>query len=57
LGHRVEVHVTWEGGDSQRFASQPGEAEVIVAVEGADCAVVDQLAGADRRLVAVRPEI
>ena len=34
MGHRVEVHVTWEGGDSQRFASQPGEAEVIVAIGG-----------------------
>ena len=33
LGHRVEVHVTWEGGDARRFASQP-EADVVVAVGG-----------------------
>ena len=24
LGHRVEVLVTWEGGDARRFGSQPG---------------------------------
>jgi lipid kinase YegS len=34
LGHRVEVHVTWEGGDARRFSSQPEEADVIVAVGG-----------------------
>jgi diacylglycerol kinase family enzyme len=34
LGHRVEVHVTWEGGDARRFASQPEEADVVVAVGG-----------------------
>jgi lipid kinase YegS len=34
LGHRVEVQVTWEGGDARRFASQPGEADVVVAVGG-----------------------
>jgi len=33
FGHRVEVHVTWEGGDARRFASQP-EADVVVAVGG-----------------------
>jgi len=34
LGHRVEVHVTWEGGDARRFGSQPEEADVVVAVGG-----------------------
>ena len=34
LGHRVEVHVTWEGGDARRFGSQPGEADAVVAVGG-----------------------
>lgn len=34
LGHRVEVYVTWEGGDARRFNSQPEEADVIVAVGG-----------------------
>jgi YegS/Rv2252/BmrU family lipid kinase len=32
LGHRVEVHVTWESGDARRFGSQ--EADVVVAVGG-----------------------
>ena len=34
LGHRVEVHVTWESGDARRFGSQPEEADVVVAVGG-----------------------
>ena len=34
LGHRVEVHVTWEGGDARRFGSQPGDADAVVAVGG-----------------------
>jgi lipid kinase YegS len=34
LGHRVEVRVTWEAGDARRFASEPGEAEVVVAAGG-----------------------
>jgi len=36
LGHRVELRVTWEGGDPRRFASQPEEADVVVAVGGAN---------------------
>ena len=35
-GHRVEVRVTWEGGDATRFARQAAEAgfEVVVAGGG-----------------------
>jgi diacylglycerol kinase family enzyme len=32
LGHRVEVHVTWEGGDARRFSSEQEDADVVVAV-------------------------
>jgi lipid kinase YegS len=34
LGHRVEVRVTWEGGDARRFAAEPGDADVLVAAGG-----------------------
>ena len=33
-GHRIEVRVTWEKGDARRFASQPGEIDLLIAAGG-----------------------
>jgi lipid kinase YegS len=33
-GHRIEVRVTWEKGDAQRFASEAGEVDLVVAAGG-----------------------
>ena len=34
VGHRVEVRVTWEKGDAQRFASEAGEVDLLIAAGG-----------------------
>jgi len=33
-GHRIEVRVTWEKGDAQRFVSEAGEVDLVVAAGG-----------------------
>ena len=33
-GHRIEVRLTWEKGDAQRFVSEAGEADLVVAAGG-----------------------
>jgi lipid kinase YegS len=33
-GHRIEVRVTWEEGDAQRFVSEAGEGDLVVAAGG-----------------------
>lgn len=33
-GHRVEVRVTWENGDAQRFVSEAGEVDLVVVAGG-----------------------
>ena len=33
-GHRLEVRLTWEKGDAQRFVSQAGQADLVIAVGG-----------------------
>jgi lipid kinase YegS len=33
-GHRIEVRVTSEGGDAQRFASEPGKVDLLIAAGG-----------------------
>jgi lipid kinase YegS len=34
LGHRIEVRVTWEKGDAQRFASEAGKMDLLIAAGG-----------------------
>ena len=34
VGHRIEVRVTWEKGDAQRFASEAGEVDLLIAAGG-----------------------
>jgi lipid kinase YegS len=34
VGHRIEVRVTWEKGDAQRFVSEADEVDLIVAAGG-----------------------
>src|SRR5712664_309460 len=34
VGHRIEVRVTWEKGDAQRFASDAGEVDLLIAAGG-----------------------
>jgi lipid kinase YegS len=33
-GHRIEVRLTWEKGDAQRFVSEAGEVDLVVAAGG-----------------------
>jgi lipid kinase YegS len=33
-GHRIEVRVTWEKGDAQRFVSEAGEVDLLIAAGG-----------------------
>jgi lipid kinase YegS len=33
-GHRIEVQLTWEKGDAQRFVSETGEVDLIIAAGG-----------------------
>jgi lipid kinase YegS len=33
-GHRIEVRVTWEKGDAQRFVSQAGKMDLLIAAGG-----------------------
>jgi lipid kinase YegS len=53
-GHRVEVRVTWEGGDARRWASEADRAEVTVAV-GGDGTVNEVVHGLLDRPPASRP--
>ncbi|HMC26149.1 MAG TPA: YegS/Rv2252/BmrU family lipid kinase, partial [Candidatus Udaeobacter sp.] len=34
VGHCIEVRVTWEKGDAQRFASEAGEVDLLIAAGG-----------------------
>jgi lipid kinase YegS len=34
VGHRIEVRVTWEKGDAQRFASEASEVDLLIAAGG-----------------------
>jgi lipid kinase YegS len=34
LGHRIDVRVTWEKGDAQRFVSQSDEVDLLIAAGG-----------------------
>jgi lipid kinase YegS len=34
VGHRIEVRVTWEKDDAQRFASEAGEVDLLIAAGG-----------------------
>jgi lipid kinase YegS len=44
-GHRVEVRVTWEGGDAGRFARQAAEAGFDVVVAGGGDGTVNEVVG------------
>jgi lipid kinase YegS len=34
VGHRIEVRVTWEKGDAQRFVSEAGKVDLLIAAGG-----------------------
>jgi lipid kinase YegS len=53
-GHRIEVRVTWEKGDAQRFVSEAGEVDLVVAA-GGDGTLNEVVHGLMDRSVAVRP--
>src|SRR5262245_21259806 len=53
-GHRIEVRVTWEKGDAQRFVSEAGAVELLIAA-GRDGTLNDVLHGLMDVPEAVRP--
>jgi lipid kinase YegS len=53
-GHRIEVRLTWETGDAQRFVSEAGEVDLVIAA-GGDGTLNEVLHGLMDLSEAVRP--
>jgi lipid kinase YegS len=55
-GHRIEVRVTWEKGDAQRFVAEAGEVDLVV-VAGGDGTLNEVVHGLMALSGAVRPKL